>query len=208
MALYSGFRYCKRPALRLDFRGPRPLRSRLVQPGTRKATLAHHAPTLGQVRALVAAVRRPQRSSSLSSAPARRAPRKRRLRRRGKAVVNMVLNGKKLGVRSPGNGLRRRELEVLNETNPKQVGPHTFSLVEKSALPKTANGAQKAASRRSTSASRSPIGTGSTRKPKRSRSTRSRPAPRAGARSATTAARRATRGSPVKPSPGRTSPSR
>jgi plastocyanin len=29
------------------------------------------------------------------------------------------------------------ELEVVNETNPKQVGPHTFSLVTKGSLPKT-----------------------------------------------------------------------
>jgi hypothetical protein len=30
-----------------------------------------------------------------------------------------------------------QELEVLNETNPKQVGPHTFSLVTKGSIPKT-----------------------------------------------------------------------
>jgi len=30
-----------------------------------------------------------------------------------------------------------QELEVLNQTNPKQVGPHTFSLVTKGSLPKT-----------------------------------------------------------------------
>jgi hypothetical protein len=30
------------------------------------------------------------------------------------------------------------ELEIVNETNPKQVGPHTFSLVTKGSLPKTA----------------------------------------------------------------------
>src|SRR5262249_50786854 len=29
------------------------------------------------------------------------------------------------------------ELEVFNETNPKQVGPHTFSLVTKGSIPKT-----------------------------------------------------------------------
>ncbi len=29
------------------------------------------------------------------------------------------------------------ELEVLNQTNPKQVGPHTFSLVTKGSIPKT-----------------------------------------------------------------------
>lgn len=30
-----------------------------------------------------------------------------------------------------------QELEVLNQTNPKQVGPHTFSLVTKGSIPKT-----------------------------------------------------------------------
>jgi hypothetical protein len=29
------------------------------------------------------------------------------------------------------------ELEVLNQTNPRQVGPHTFSLVTKGSIPKT-----------------------------------------------------------------------
>ena len=29
------------------------------------------------------------------------------------------------------------QLEIVNETNPKQVGPHTFSLVTKGSLPKT-----------------------------------------------------------------------
>jgi hypothetical protein len=35
-----------------------------------------------------------------------------------------------------------QELEVLNQTNPKQVGPHTFSLVTKGSLPKTPNARQ------------------------------------------------------------------
>jgi hypothetical protein len=30
------------------------------------------------------------------------------------------------------------QLEIVNETNPKQVGPHTFSLVTKGSVPKTA----------------------------------------------------------------------
>jgi hypothetical protein len=34
------------------------------------------------------------------------------------------------------------ELEVLNQTNPKQVGPHTFSLVTKGSIPKTAKARQ------------------------------------------------------------------
>ncbi len=55
------------------------------------------------------------------------------------------------------------ELEIVNETNPKQVGPHTFSLVTKGSLPKTGRRA-RTASRRNTSASRSPNGTASTPK--------------------------------------------
>lgn len=31
------------------------------------------------------------------------------------------------------------QLEIVNETNPKQVGPHTFSLVTKGSIPKTPN---------------------------------------------------------------------
>jgi len=55
----------------------------------------------------------------------------------GKDVVKMVLKGGKLGFEAPEAVYEGDELEVLNETNPRQVGPHTFSLVEKSTLPKT-----------------------------------------------------------------------
>jgi hypothetical protein len=55
----------------------------------------------------------------------------------GKDVVKMVLKGGKLGFEGPEAVYEGDELEVLNETNPKQVGPHTFSLVEKGTLPKT-----------------------------------------------------------------------
>jgi hypothetical protein len=34
------------------------------------------------------------------------------------------------------------QLEVVNETNPKKVGPHTFSLVTKGSIPKTAKARQ------------------------------------------------------------------
>jgi hypothetical protein len=57
----------------------------------------------------------------------------------GKTVVKMVLDGKKLGFESPATVYEGETLEVLNETNPRQVGPHTFSLVEKSAVPLTAS---------------------------------------------------------------------
>ena len=67
-------------------------------------------------------------------------------------------------------------LEVLNTTNPKQVGPHTFSLVRKGYVPKNAKRAQSSASRRNTSASRSPTGTGSKARDRRpSQPGRSRP---------------------------------
>lgn len=38
---------------------------------------------------------------------------------------------------APTTVVTGQELEVLNQTNPKQVGPHTFSLVTKGSLPKT-----------------------------------------------------------------------
>lgn len=44
----------------------------------------------------------------------------------------------KLGFEAPKTIVTGEELEVLNTTNPKQVGPHTFSLVTKGSIPKTA----------------------------------------------------------------------
>lgn len=38
---------------------------------------------------------------------------------------------------APKTIVNGEELEVLNQTNPKQVGPHTFSLVTKGSIPKT-----------------------------------------------------------------------
>jgi hypothetical protein len=55
----------------------------------------------------------------------------------GKGVIKMVLHGKKLGFEGPETIEEGAPLEILNETNPRQVGPHTFSLVTKSSLPKT-----------------------------------------------------------------------
>jgi hypothetical protein len=57
----------------------------------------------------------------------------------GKAVEKMVLKGKKLAFEGPTSVYEGETFEVLNETNPRQVGPHTFSLVEKSVLPTTAS---------------------------------------------------------------------
>ncbi len=39
---------------------------------------------------------------------------------------------------APKTAIEGEELQVVNTTNPKQVGPHTFSLVEPSLIPKTA----------------------------------------------------------------------
>jgi hypothetical protein len=55
----------------------------------------------------------------------------------GKGVITMVLHGKKLAFEGPETIEEGTPLEILNETNPRQVGPHTFSLVTKSSLPKT-----------------------------------------------------------------------
>jgi hypothetical protein len=38
---------------------------------------------------------------------------------------------------APKTIIAGEDLEVLNQTNPKQVGPHTFSLVTKGSIPKT-----------------------------------------------------------------------
>lgn len=54
-----------------------------------------------------------------------------------KSVIKMVLQGKKLAFEAPETVEEGASLEILNETNPKQVGPHTFSLVTKSSVPKT-----------------------------------------------------------------------
>jgi hypothetical protein len=54
-----------------------------------------------------------------------------------KAVIDMVLKGKKMSFEGPEVVYQGQQLEIFNDTNPRQVGPHTFSLVEKGTLPKT-----------------------------------------------------------------------
>jgi hypothetical protein len=56
-----------------------------------------------------------------------------------KGVIKMVLKGKSLGFEAPATIEEGAELEIYNSTNPRQVGPHTFSLVTKGSLPKTAS---------------------------------------------------------------------
>ncbi|MDX6653501.1 MAG: hypothetical protein QOH18_193, partial [Solirubrobacterales bacterium] len=51
----------------------------------------------------------------------------------GEAVttIEMKLEGKKLGFVGPSTVHEGEELRIVNDTKPSQVGPHTFSLVEK-----------------------------------------------------------------------------
>jgi hypothetical protein len=56
----------------------------------------------------------------------------------GSANTVYIKDGKGgLRFEAPKTIITGEELEVLNQTNPKQVGPHTFSLVTKGSLPKT-----------------------------------------------------------------------
>lgn len=52
----------------------------------------------------------------------------------------VYIKGGKQGLRfvAPKTIVNGEELRVLNTTNPQEVGPHTFSLVEQSVIPKTA----------------------------------------------------------------------
>jgi hypothetical protein len=53
-------------------------------------------------------------------------------------TIEIKMEGKKMGFFGPGTVHEGEELRIVNKTNPRQVGPHTFSLVEKGLLPKTA----------------------------------------------------------------------
>jgi len=53
-------------------------------------------------------------------------------------TIEIKLEGKKMAFFGPGTVHEGEELRIVNKTNPRQVGPHTFSLVEKGLLPKTA----------------------------------------------------------------------
>lgn len=58
-------------------------------------------------------------------------------------VITIELAKGKLKFVAPETVTRGNQLEIVNKTNPKQVGPHTFSLVVNSALPKTKPARQK-----------------------------------------------------------------
>lgn len=54
-------------------------------------------------------------------------------------VIKIELTGGKLKFVAPATVGYGDQLEIENETNPHQVGPHTFSLVTKGSIPKTPN---------------------------------------------------------------------
>jgi hypothetical protein len=54
-----------------------------------------------------------------------------------KDVITMSLEKGKLKFVAPESVTVGDQLEIVNKTNPKQVGPHTFSLVTKGSIPKT-----------------------------------------------------------------------
>ncbi|HXF30148.1 MAG TPA: hypothetical protein VN522_01415 [Solirubrobacterales bacterium] len=56
----------------------------------------------------------------------------------GVSTIEIKLEGKKMGFFGPGTVHEGEELRIVNDTKPSQVGPHTFSLVTKGSLPKTA----------------------------------------------------------------------
>lgn len=53
------------------------------------------------------------------------------------ATINIVLEGKDMFFDGPGRIEAGTKLEIVNLTDPQEVGPHTFSLVKRSALPET-----------------------------------------------------------------------
>lgn len=55
-----------------------------------------------------------------------------------KTVIEIKMEGKKMGFFGPKTVHEGEELEIVNDTMPSMVGPHTFSLVTKGSLPKTA----------------------------------------------------------------------
>jgi hypothetical protein len=54
-----------------------------------------------------------------------------------KDVINIELTKGKLKFVAPESVTVGDQLEIVNKTNPAQVGPHTFSLVTKGSVPKT-----------------------------------------------------------------------
>lgn len=57
-------------------------------------------------------------------------------------TIHIELTKGKLKFVAPQTVTQGDELEIVNDTNPRQVGPHTFSLVTKGSQPKTASARQ------------------------------------------------------------------
>ncbi len=55
----------------------------------------------------------------------------------GVTTIEIKMEGKKMGFFGPKTVHEGEVLRVVNTTDPKMVGPHTFSLVTKGSLPKT-----------------------------------------------------------------------
>lgn len=60
----------------------------------------------------------------------------------GANTVSMKISKGRLVFVAPKTIIAGEELTVRNQTNPKQVGPHTFSMVTQGSLPKTAKARQ------------------------------------------------------------------
>jgi hypothetical protein len=56
----------------------------------------------------------------------------------GVTTIEIKMEGKKMGFFGPSTVHEGEELRIVNNTMPSMVGPHTFSLVTKGSLPKTA----------------------------------------------------------------------
>ena len=56
----------------------------------------------------------------------------------GVTTIEIKMEGKKMGFFGPKTVHEGEELRIVNNTMPSMVGPHTFSLVTKGSLPKTA----------------------------------------------------------------------
>jgi hypothetical protein len=56
----------------------------------------------------------------------------------GVTTIEIKMEGKKMNFFGPKTVHEGEELKIVNATDPKMVGPHTFSLVTKGSLPKTA----------------------------------------------------------------------
>jgi hypothetical protein len=66
--------------------------------------------------------------------------------KRATAKITMEKNGNRLFFDGPATVEKGDKLKVENLTNPRRVGPHTFSLVKKGALPTSKNQIKRCAS--------------------------------------------------------------